>query len=191
MVNYQCLPPAQKPVATPSTPKSPNRVSPSNSVPYIVRRAGGTGVPSSVAAVRNTVSPKPEATSLLDGCLCIPPAHIEGFMPLSCPPVGPPDLLLPVVPELPRRCPKIPSCSDWRLRGRSMLFAGDGDVGGSGCGKVPIAEGKAKRAGVDVGRQPKRKTSGGAPTVVGTLINGGEGGAKKSRRLSVGGGIST
>src|SRR5882757_3301558 len=91
------------PVATPSTPKSPNLVSSSNSVPYIVRRAGGTGVPSSIAVVRKTVSPKPDATSLLDGCLCRPPIHVDEFSPPSCPPdIGPPDTLLPVVPELPR-----------------------------------------------------------------------------------------
>lgn len=39
------LPPAQKPallLPTPSTPKSPNRVSPSSSVPYIVRFKGAS-----------------------------------------------------------------------------------------------------------------------------------------------------
>lgn len=40
--------PVQNPVATPSTPKSPKRVSPSSSVPYIVRFIGRAGVSGAV-----------------------------------------------------------------------------------------------------------------------------------------------
>ena len=60
----QNLAPVQKPVATPSTPKSPNLVSPSNSVPYIVRRTKAAGVSSTL--VGTEVIPNPAPTSLLD-----------------------------------------------------------------------------------------------------------------------------
>src|SRR5579863_8959289 len=60
----QNLAPLQKPVATPSTPKSPNLVSPSNSVPYIVRRTRAAGVSSTLLSTE--VIPNPAPTSLLD-----------------------------------------------------------------------------------------------------------------------------
>ena len=63
----QNLPPGQKPVATPSTPKSPNLVSPSSSVPYIVRRTEAIGVSS--RRTGTGVIPNPTPTSLLDA-LC-------------------------------------------------------------------------------------------------------------------------
>lgn len=52
------------PVATPSTPKSPNRVSPSSSVPYIVRFIGGAGVSGGSGSV--LLIPKDIPISVLD-----------------------------------------------------------------------------------------------------------------------------
>ena len=123
----QNLPPAQNPDATPSTPKSPNLVSPSNSVPYIVRFAGGAGVPCSVADVLMAVRPRPDATSLLEGALWSP------FDPLASPRArDPPEAARPLALELDRATPNAPSLSEWRLPGRSGFAAGEGDVGGSG-----------------------------------------------------------
>jgi len=96
------------------------------------------------------VKPMPDATSLLEGALWSP------LGPLASPRAKEPPR--PLALELDRGTPYAPNRSECRLPGRSGFAAGEGDVGGSGWGKVPIVRGYPTWAGVEaIGTKLKLK----------------------------------